>query len=244
MKKLISQFKRLIEQYFKIRILITPWGHNHGLFITDDLKRQGIPFKMIFDVGAHTGQTATKYAQAFPDARVIAFEPVPENFNRLINNVRQSSSVECHQLALSSESGECIIYLSEHDTAHSMVHSVGRQSGGIVKMTTLDAFCKAHRISFIDLLKIDTEGHDLEVLKGGEQLLSAGKISYILVETGFNRCDSYFCQYEDVRDYLSDRDYQVFGFYEQALDWEQRRRLLFGNAAFVHSSVKGAWKNI
>ena len=51
-----------------------------------------------------------------------------------------------------------------------------------VKVSSLDCFCKDQNIDRIDVLKIDTEGHELEVLKGAVNLLSSRKIRYIYAE--------------------------------------------------------------
>ena len=51
---------------------------------------------------------------------------------------------------------------------------------------TIDDFCSANRIPKIDILKIDTEGFDLNVLKGAKQMLSRGQIAFIYTE--FNDC--------------------------------------------------------
>ena len=51
---------------------------------------------------------------------------------------------------------------------------------------TIDDFCSANKIPKIDILKIDTEGFDLNVLKGAQQMLSRGQIAFIYTE--FNDC--------------------------------------------------------
>ena len=51
-----------------------------------------------------------------------------------------------------------------------------------VTVSTLDAFCSENEIATIDLLKIDTEGTDLEVLRGGERMLREGRIRFVVTE--------------------------------------------------------------
>ena len=51
-----------------------------------------------------------------------------------------------------------------------------------VNTSTLDDFCLKNKIENIDLLKIDTEGHEKEVLQGASSLLLNKKIKYILIE--------------------------------------------------------------
>jgi FkbM family methyltransferase len=51
-----------------------------------------------------------------------------------------------------------------------------------VECTTLDSFCKSYSVPQIDVLKIDTEGCDLLVLQGAEQLLTAGRVRFVYLE--------------------------------------------------------------
>ena len=56
----------------------------------------------------------------------------------------------------------------------------------IVNVVSIDSFCKKKNIDKIDLLKIDTEGHEAEVLKGATRMLKKN-IRYILIEFHFSK---------------------------------------------------------
>ena len=56
----------------------------------------------------------------------------------------------------------------------------------IVNVVSIDSFCKKKNINKIDLLKIDTEGHEAEVLKGATRMLKKN-IRYILIEFHFSK---------------------------------------------------------
>jgi hypothetical protein len=58
-----------------------------------------------------------------------------------------------------------------------------------ITVTTLDSFCEEHAIPRIDLLKIDTEGYELDVLKGARKMLERNHIGLIQFE--FGECDLY-----------------------------------------------------
>jgi FkbM family methyltransferase len=51
-----------------------------------------------------------------------------------------------------------------------------------VRCTTLDAYCKERGIDRIDVLKIDTEGYDLTVLRGGTKILASNAVRFVYVE--------------------------------------------------------------
>jgi len=107
-----------------------------------------------------------------------------------------------------------------------------------VDLTTLDDYCDVNGVERINYLKIDTEGHDLEVLKGSVNMISERRIDLIEVEAGMNPSNLLHVPFETLKDYLESCSYVVFGIYEQA--WETRtgeahlRRI---NAVFVSLEV-------
>jgi FkbM family methyltransferase len=58
-----------------------------------------------------------------------------------------------------------------------------------VKCPTVDLFCAERKIKKIDVLKIDTEGFDLEVLKGADAMLKRGAVSFVYLEFNDIRLD-------------------------------------------------------
>src|SRR5262249_33608717 len=64
-------------------------------------------------------------------------------------------------------------------------------SEGSVQITTLDAYCAANGVQFIDILKIDVEGRERDVIKGAENLLNAKKIAVLILETDHRLVDFY-----------------------------------------------------
>ena len=66
---------------------------------------------------------------------------------------------------------------------------VGNFSEINVQTQTLDNFCLSEKIENIDVLKIDTEGNDLNVLKGAKKLLSENKIKVIYTEISDTKID-------------------------------------------------------
>lgn len=84
-----------------------------------------------------------------------------------------------------------------------------------IKLQSIDNFCKKNKISKIDLLKIDTEGHELKVLEGASSMLKKGSISYIQFEFGGTMIDSrtFFI---DIFSYLSP-NYKIYRVLKTAL---------------------------
>ncbi len=152
--------------------------------------RFAMPVRSIFDVGANVGQTAIACRAAFPDARITCFEPVPETFAALQPAIAPLGRTVAHNLALSDRRGEATIRTYDSSLVASLEPDApftkGRASREMtVELDTLDHFCEAEGIAHVDLLKIDTEGHDIAVLRGAEGMLSSGRVGFVLTE--FNR---------------------------------------------------------
>jgi hypothetical protein len=86
----------------------------------------------------------------------------------------------------------------------------------LVRVETVSDVCHKYQIDEIGLLKTDTEGHDVSVLRGAERMLSEGQIFLILAEVGFSDTDQVHTPFEAVRELL--RDFAVVGFYDQGSD--------------------------
>src|SRR5438105_7739735 len=86
MRKLLKNVKPLVERLFDVRIYS---ARPHGRDDCHDLQRAGVPIRMIFDVGAHVGESARKFHHAFPEATIHSFEPVSRAFAQLRQNVAE-----------------------------------------------------------------------------------------------------------------------------------------------------------
>jgi len=145
---------------------------------------------IVFDVGANVGNYSKKIFKFNPGATVYAFEPHPVIFKRLVNDV-QHPTFYPNNLAVGDQAGILSLYDyenndgSEHaslfkDVIENIHH--GKAIEHKVNVVSLDAFTQDRSIGTIDLLKIDTEGNELNVLKGITGLLSKKKVSAIHFE--------------------------------------------------------------
>jgi FkbM family methyltransferase len=139
------------------------------------------PGDIFYDIGANAGGFAV-YAASF-GCRVVAFEPIPHAFARLHENATENlpdCSIEPVNVALGRESGTL-----EMTTAFGTGNHVlkAEESGPSVQVsvTTLDAFVRERPCP--RFLKLDVEGHELEVLLGAQALLAAPALEGLMVET-------------------------------------------------------------
>jgi FkbM family methyltransferase len=144
--------------------------------------------KVFFDVGANDGATAKVALSQLPGARIFAFEPHPQTFVRLRDNI-SGSQLSLFNFALGERTGEAELFSYENDKINSLVANAhfamrfGKKGRPLnIRITTIDEFCKSHSITGIDVLKIDTEGSELAVLKGAAQKLANREIRFVYAE--------------------------------------------------------------
>jgi FkbM family methyltransferase len=154
------------------------------------LKKYANSQKIIaFDVGANVGNYSLGLQSQFPTAEIHSFEPNPSSFVHL--NKKASGSLRVINMGLSDAVGHFTLY-DGGDLNGSEFASLYRDViDGIhqrevksftVNLTTLDTYCRDNEIHYIDFIKIDTEGHELQVLKGGGDLIAKDKIGIIQIE--------------------------------------------------------------
>jgi len=154
-----------------------------------------IPNSVLFDVGANIGKYTLMLSREFPGAKIFSFEPNENTFKILKVNIKDKA--ECINAGLGSEmkTGKIYTYADSVASSHASIYSdvlkVFHEAEKIVdidfEMITVDDFCAKRGIKEIDLLKIDTEGNEIDVLKGCRKMLSEDRIKIIQFE--FGECD-------------------------------------------------------
>ena len=145
----------------------------------------------VLDVGSNEGSYTDMILAVNGSARVFAFEPHPTTYNRLAQRLAGAKHVTAINAACGSACGQLVLYDHPNSagSCHASLHAEvieknqkGESSQHVVDVIDLDTFSANQGISVIDLLKIDTEGHELEVLKGAATLLRENRIKAIQFE--------------------------------------------------------------
>lgn len=205
----------------------------HGRQDWRDIKNSGRPINTVIDVGANIGQSALKFHHAFPQAQIYCFEPVDHLYRKLEKNIGHLDNIHTFPDALGASPGESTIYLTHHETTSSLIKPDYVKQTQSVRVTTLDEFLQAENITRADLVKIDVEGLDLEVLRGGAKSLEQRKVQFILVECGFYDDIPNIVCIDKVRDYLYRYGFRLFGIYDQQPAWSGTPGLHYVNACFI-----------
>lgn len=160
------------------------------LHFLNNIATQQTSKSIIFDVGANKGDYSLMCLNVFKNVQIYSFEPHPKTFS-VLKNVVSGKNVSCFNKALSSkhEILELFDYDdndgSEHASLYKDVIEKIHSKTAVphrVSAVTLDEFINEKKIDKINLLKIDTEGHELEVIKGANFAIKNQMISIIHFE--------------------------------------------------------------
>jgi FkbM family methyltransferase len=198
--------------------------------------------RIILDVGANTGQSTQFFHRVLRGLRGVeihACEPFAENFAALRSVTSGLQGVRAHNIALGAECCEMEVPLAPNSQWHSIpnrdVHSREGARIEVIRVNTLEAFCRAESIDRVTLLKTDTEGYDLEVLKGGRELLERQAIDLISCEVAFETHDLQHTFFPGVFDFLTGLGYKLYRIEDQ---WPScvsygMEPMIYANAWFI-----------
>ena len=177
------------------------------------------------DIGANIGYYSLLGVKSNPKMKVFAFEPAfgPKHF--LAKNIEAnnfSKNISAIDLALSNSTGEIDFYEVESLKYKYINYNLaGEGNAGTkttsrnfikntVKATTLNQFIKSNNIENIDLIKIDTEGTEIDILNSGKESIKQYK-PIIICETLYNTIEN------ELDNYFSELEYDFYNHVENGL---------------------------
>lgn len=197
---------------------------------------------VVFDVGANIGQSTLLIRQLLPSAIIHSFEPSPSTFKELQQRVGDDNRANLWNVGVGSTNGALqLLENSQSDMSSFLVQGsmgwgrVTRQTQ--VPVVTVDRFCRSNGIGYVHLLKSDTQGYDLEVLRGAQTMLASSRVGLIYVEFMF--CELYKNQpsLAVLLNFLKDYGFELVGIYHQRY---LQGRLGTADLLFIHSTLQAA----
>jgi FkbM family methyltransferase len=161
---------------------IYPFPRSHARHLIGVLRK--LQIDCVLDVGGHFGEFG-KYLRGMGyGGEIVSFEPVRASFQLLAETSRKDARWRCMPFALGTENGEAEIHLYEGDTFNSMLspsgeavryrHYMEERGTETIQIRTLDSLyeelsqgAKPPRL----FLKMDTQGYDVQVFRGGGRVL-------------------------------------------------------------------------
>ena len=171
----------------------------HQKKILKVLKKNLENIKVLIDVGAYKGTYTDLIINNFNTKKVLMFEPHSSTYSFLKKKYKNKNNFLIFNKAVSNKKSTLMFNFNKHDITSSLskldvnnnylkikAKLFGTTSAGMIikkkklKTTTLLSTLNNKKIKFINLLKIDTEGHELQVLEGMRNKIS--KVKGILIE--------------------------------------------------------------
>ncbi|WP_067585748.1 FkbM family methyltransferase [Endozoicomonas ascidiicola] len=147
---------------------------------------------VVIDVGANVGGYSKDVIRVNSSLTVFAFEPHPVTFSKLSESMSSFENVVTVNKGMSYELGMLKLFDysdndgSQHASLYQNVmkdiHGAGSVTEHQVEVITLDEFLSSEKVEEVTLLKIDTEGNELEVLHGAKKAIEQKKIKAIHFE--------------------------------------------------------------
>ncbi|MCB9361657.1 MAG: FkbM family methyltransferase [Flavobacteriales bacterium] len=177
---------------------------NHSLYIEKEIFWNGIPCEfepftlelwcdlakksnVIFDIGANTGVFSILAKAYSKNSEIHAFEPIQYNTAILNKNISLNNytKIFTNKIALSNSLGEATMFIKENEVNYMNSVNLNRYGNDKVKeikvpLETLHNYIKKNNIKEINLMKIDVEGHEIEVLLGMKEYLEKFKPSIFI----------------------------------------------------------------
>lgn len=163
-------------------------------------------------------------------SQVYSLEPENNNRIRFCENIKVNniSNIEIIPLAVSNRVGWGELNIFESYGHHSLgrVNTTKFVRKERVEITTLDNFCKERNIDFIDCLKIDVEGFELEVLDGTMELIQNNRIKFIILEISKFLFTKFKKNTNEIFHILSSNNYTIYNLKHEKLNRDYLRNII------------------
>jgi FkbM family methyltransferase len=207
-----------------------------GFDAFDDMRTLvGNDTPLVLDVGANHGQSIDRFRRIFARPVIHAFEPGREVFAELQRRMAHIPDVHVNNVAVGARRESRTFVETEPDDMSSLLEPSTDAWGEIkrrytVEVITVDDYCAAHGIDRIDILKTDTQGFDLDVMKGAERMMEQRAVRFIYTEITFSDMYKGVPRFDEIYAFLADRGFALVSFYDF---YYQHNRAGWTDALFV-----------
>lgn len=174
-----------------------------------NMKRLGFQPATVIDVGAYLGKWTRMCKRIFPNAQVLMCEPQPGKAVVLRQTVAELSGVSYEAVLLGPEVGGPVeFYVYESGSSVYTFRNAARSQRIQLPVTTLEAVTTGTPFAAPDLIKIDVQGGELDVLRGGTEVMRHAEA--IILEVSI--VDEYVGApiFHEVQTYMADHGFRVY----------------------------------
>lgn len=198
----------------------------------------------VLDIGANEGQFASQIRKILPAAKIHSFEPLAGPFCKLLKSRREDRNFEAHPIAIGAETGEADFEMHESSTTSSMlqpterfariVPSTAKRTKVRVRVVTLDEWAARHDLATPMLVKMDVQGFEGHLIRGGSRTLA--RASVVISEVSFAGLYEGQPLFEDILDLIRPLGFRCRGMLFSLRD-EHTGEILESDAIFVRSAA-------
>lgn len=195
------------------------------------------PGDVVIDVGAHVGLLSILGRLAVgAEGLVHAFEPLPETYARLRDNVALNAyaNVFTHPLALADAPGEAVFYVNAVNEGASSLLREGGTPTCTVEVSTLDRVFATGFPRRPRLMKLDVEGVEMNVLRGGTEFFATSAPDLVFCEINRGALQAGGSSEAEIRSFFADHGYRC------AVVNNGQPGLALGEAVYYHYVPAGA----
>jgi FkbM family methyltransferase len=190
-------------------------------------------FVTVLDIGANVGDFAYTIRPLLPAAQIYSFEPLPDCYQRMLEHLPDKAKFQAFNVGLGDQTGELEFQRSDHSPSSSFLKMAAAHKSAFpstagsqtlkVRVERLDDIAAQLTITAPLLIKIDVQGYEAHVLRGGENTIR--RASALIVETSFATLYEGQPLFSDVYDILTRWGFTYLGPLDQFCDPHDNRPL-------------------
>lgn len=189
----------------------------HHSFWDDIAPTYGI--RTILDIGANEGYFSAEMRRRFPTATIYAFEPLHDCFEELEKRMADDHAFKAWNVALGEEKRDTVINRSSSHPSSSLLPMAGlhkklypgsaEHTQETIQIERLDDMFRNEKLSSPTLVKIDVQGFEASVIRGGKEVLK--KCDIVVVENSFVTLYEGQALFAEIHSLLSDLGFSYRG---------------------------------
>jgi FkbM family methyltransferase len=200
-------------------------------------------FKTVLDIGASNGDFLLRVRPVVPEAVIHSFEPLPDLFAKLQEHVSRDPRAKAWCLALGDQDGVRVMHKNEGaflssflpmtEVAVKAFPSAAHWTAQEVAINTLDKWAESQRLVAPILIKIDVQGYERQVIRGGRATIK--KAQLLLLEVSFVELYAGQCLFDELYDAVRELGFRCVGVTYPLCD-RKSGRTLQTDALFARSN--------
>lgn len=194
----------------------------HEMFLKENKWLTDYQFCTIIDIGANEGQFAKKARNLFPNSLIISFEPIPTIYENLKASFLDDKRFKSFNVGLGQKEEKMKLWLNEYTPSSSILkmnrHTehfdfAVKQNQIEIRIDQLDNYKSEFDSSQPYMVKIDVQGYEDKVIKGGKEIIKNAQL--IITEVSFSSLYQEQVLFDQIYMTLKDMGFKYAGNYEQ-----------------------------